>query len=97
MQQPITFIYDPSGNRTIQITGDIGNPGTAGLVFEYYVYDASGNVLSTYTRTVVGVDDFEENHHYTDELVLNDRNIYGASRLGTKKENKKMADRNFFV
>ena len=71
--QIITFKYDPMGNR-ISKTDDNGS-GIEKTT--YYVRDAQGNVMATYTNTSV-----DEDASYK----LNDFHIYGSSRLGTKTE-----------
>ncbi len=70
----IEFIYDAMGNRigkkVIKKNGEIK--------FTFYVRDAQGNILATYTAIPKNV------------AVLNDFHIYGSSRLGTKELNMAM-------
>ncbi|MCG8573919.1 MAG: hypothetical protein MI810_03450, partial [Flavobacteriales bacterium] len=94
----IFFTYDPSGNRTIKAVGNLEDPGTAGITFDYYVYDNAGNVMSVYERSLVGDDDFEVGTtSYDDKFTLKERHIYGANRLGTKKEDRVLSQHTFLV
>ena len=66
--QRITFEYDAMGNR-IEKKVVYWNP-----IFNkvtYYVHDAQGNCMAVYTR-------------YLKNLTLEERNIYGSSRVGVE-------------
>jgi RHS repeat-associated protein len=86
------FVYDATGKRIAKIVKP-KNPGTGGSyptasnqnqwVYTYYVYDAQGNVMSTYTKTyapntpqAAGYTEYQEVYN------LNEFDIYGSSRLG---------------
>ena len=71
--QIIQFTYDPMGNRIAK--KDIV---AAGEKTTFYVRDAQGNVMATYT---------ENKRPKTNPFTLDDYHIYGSSRLGTKQEN----------
>ena len=90
--QDITFFYDSDGNRTHKIIGDLEDPGSSGITFEYYIYN-NGNVIATYTREVVE----GTGSSYIDEFRLKDRTIYGAKRLGDLQDNKLLARDTFTV
>lgn len=68
----INYTYDASGNRISKTVS-----GTGGYT-EWYVRDASGNVMSTY-KTDVTVN--------SGHLMQTEVNLYGSSRLGTYKPN----------
>jgi len=69
----LAFGYGASGQRIMK---QVGQPGTdAGAYREHYIRDAQGNIMATYrytNETSVGV-----------SLLLNERPIYGSSRLGS--------------
>ncbi|MBK8488320.1 MAG: hypothetical protein IPL48_11085 [Bacteroidetes bacterium] len=73
----LTFAYDPMGNRIMKLVDD----GSA-LIYTYYLRDAQGNVLSTYSR----IDDATE-----DIITLSELHIYGSSRLGIMVEELDMS------
>lgn len=69
------------GNRVVKIA----KPRVSGSIktqdywdYTYYVRDAQGNVMATYTRT------FTDDHsgHVTDKLKLGEADIYGSERVG---------------
>jgi RHS repeat-associated protein len=65
-----SFLYDAAGNRVTK-----RRINAAGLkVTDYYVRDASGNVMATYEKT--------EQSGSTPETILNELYIYGGDRLG---------------
>lgn len=67
----ISFTYDASGNRISKISDQNGTKQ-----YTWYVRDAQGNLLTTYTAS--------GNNTNLQDLFLsqNDRFIYGSSRLG---------------
>ncbi|MBP8892712.1 MAG: RHS repeat-associated core domain-containing protein [Saprospiraceae bacterium] len=73
----LTFAYDPMGNRIMKLVDD----GSA-LIYTYYLRDAQGNVLSTYSR----IDDASD-----DIITLSELHIYGSSRLGIMVEDLDMS------
>jgi RHS repeat-associated protein len=86
----LIFIYDAFGQRI----GKIVKPRTGTgyhnqdrWTYTYYVRDASGNVMATYTRSYTEVDEDVE-----DKLKLSETHLYGASRLGIKDR----ADENIY-
>ena len=69
--KPLQFAYGASGQRVMK---QVGEPGTdAGAYREHYIRDAQGNIMATYRYT----NDAAVN------LQLNERPIYGSSRLGS--------------
>ncbi|MCC7454287.1 MAG: RHS repeat-associated core domain-containing protein, partial [Crocinitomix sp.] len=92
----LRYVYDASGNRIVQITGA---PNTLSAVYEYYVYDATGNLMATYeskiNENVMPAEPGPEDTEFTETYTLKDRNMYGASRIGSKIENRKINSRNF--
>ena len=72
----ITYTYDAAGNRNsktvVPATGGIGE-------VEWYVRDASGNMMSTY---VTGDNELNNGHLTQSEVYL-----YGSSRLGMQRPN----------
>jgi RHS repeat-associated protein len=67
----IKYSYDALGNRISQEITTTDNK-----YYTWYVRDAQGNILSTYTAE--GTDDLEDLN-----LKLSERFMYGSSRLGT--------------
>lgn len=89
----IQYVYDAGGNRLMQITGELNQPGTK---YEYYVYDATGNLMATYEQEFNGnLPGGGAPAMYTEVTKLVDRNIYGAARIGSKQENKALNSRHF--
>ena len=64
----LTFAYDAMGNRVMKMVDD----GTE-QVYTYYVRDAQGNIMTTYSRIDNGS---------TDSIFLGEQHIYGSGRLG---------------
>jgi RHS repeat-associated protein len=81
----LKFDYDAMGNRIAKHV--YTNNGTKWVNSTYYVLDAQGNQISTYT-------------HETDEIsshyILRERNIYGSSRIGSYRDTV-YALRNFIL
>ena len=82
----LEFLYDAGGNRVVKIVKP--KDGTTlsdedQWTFTYYVRDASGNVLTTYTKTmeVVGQND------YRDKFLADEHHLYGSKRLGLSAAN----------
>ena len=67
----LNFAYGASGQRVMK---QVGEPGTdAGAYREHYIRDAQGNIMATYRYTNITAASLE----------LNERPIYGSSRLGS--------------
>ncbi len=73
----LTFDYDPLGNRVAKHQYD--NAGNWEKT-TYYVRDAQGNVMLVYTYSVDGTSSTASYH-------VDERNIYGSSRIGMSVEN----------
>ncbi len=69
----INYSYDPFGNR---IGAESIDNNTYASMYTFYVRDAQGNIMATYTSK-----DY-------DSLKLNELNIYGSSRLGVLRANQ---------
>ena len=66
----ISYWYDAAGNRVGKtVSGKTGNPDST-----WYVRDASGNVMSVYTKGNTAVN--------SGNLTQSETDIYGSSRLG---------------
>lgn len=76
----LSFDYDPSGNRIAKHIYDSSNPGDLDSS-TYYLRDAQGNVLSTYSYSLP---------NFSASYVLKERNLYGSSRLGINNERLEM-------
>lgn len=74
----ITFSYDPAGNRIYKKVTSTGQPATS----TYYIRDAQGNILSTYTLK-------------DDTVRWNEQMMYGSARLGLVNMNHITAPLNF--
>ncbi len=64
----ITFQYDPTGNRVGKTVTQSGQTTST-----YYVRDAQGNSLATYSKT---------SQQGQEQLTLDELHLYGSSRLG---------------
>ncbi|HXC04427.1 MAG TPA: hypothetical protein VNZ86_06720, partial [Bacteroidia bacterium] len=77
----LEFRYDASGNRIVKIVKPHNTTTPYALTtqdqwtYTYYVHDAQGNVMSTYTKkyTVIGTNHFNEIYN------LNELDIFGSS------------------
>jgi RHS repeat-associated protein len=75
----LEYVYDPSGNRLIKKKLD---PTTSAVKeAQYYMRDASGNVLAIYKYYKNGA---------TNKLDLMEQHVYGSSRLGIINETMDM-------
>jgi RHS repeat-associated protein len=74
----IAYTYDAAGNR---ISKRITTPGTNTVNYTWYVRDASGNMMATYTGSVdsstTGIDSLQSS-----SLSLENYYLYGSSRIG---------------
>ncbi|MBI3136212.1 MAG: hypothetical protein HYZ14_16175 [Bacteroidetes bacterium] len=86
----IEFVYDALGNRVMKVENGVDNTAA---VYTYYVHDAGGNVMATYTREITAPFGIEETNR--DQLKLAERMIYGSKRLGVKNENRLLAQFDF--
>jgi len=78
----LKFIYDAFGNRIVKIVKPRDVSGIKvqdEWIYTYYMRDAAGNVMSTYTRTYT-----EVSIDVVDKLQLKETHLYGSSRLGMK-------------
>jgi len=73
-RKPLTFAYGASGQRILKNVSDPDLDVTGSR--EHYIRDAQGNIMATYRYTNPG----------SASLRLNDRPLYGSSRLGTLGE-----------
>ncbi len=70
----LDFAYGASGQRIMK---QVGEPGTdAGAYREHYIRDAQGNIMATYRYT----------NDASVSLMLNERPLYGSSRLGSLRK-----------
>jgi RHS repeat-associated protein len=75
-----SYQYDATGNRISKMFAN-----TSGQVtYTWYVRDAQGNVIATYTSSGTGTND----SLYS--LALSEQDIYGSSRLGILNRNQDM-------
>lgn len=80
LKSDLEFDYDPLGNRVAKHEYD--NSGNW-IKSTYYVRDAQGNVMVVYTHEVDGTSSTASYH-------VDERNIYGSSRIGMSVENIEM-------
>jgi RHS repeat-associated protein len=74
IRKPLSFAYGASGQRILKNVSDPDLDVTGSR--EHYIRDAQGNIMATYRYTNPG----------SASLQLNDRPLYGSSRLGTLGE-----------
>ncbi len=72
----LEFMYDAMGNRVCKIEKPY-NLTSTGWKYTFYVRDASGNIMTTYTKTG---SEIENNVLKLDEVML-----YGSGRIGTRE------------
>lgn len=89
------FYYDAMGNRSMKVV----KPKSAGTLFPeedwrytYYVRDAQGNVLATYS---MNVNKESQANVYRERLTLDENYIYGSDRLGSQQRNVEVANAKF--
>lgn len=68
----IQYTYDAAANRISKRV----QKGTTSVDYTWYVRDAQGNVMATYTSTGTGT------NYSTLPLTLTEQHLYGSSRLG---------------
>ena len=90
----VEFVYDALDNRIMKIDG--GGYNHYGAKYTYYVYDATGNVMATYTSDEIenpnpGGDPSWPAGSAKKTLSLNEHIIYGSKRLGVKDQGKILA------
>lgn len=73
MRQRVTKIVKPRNPTTKALLG------TETWIYTYYIYDAAGNVMAVYDRSVSGVGP------YDDVLKLSENHVYGSSRLALQR------------
>ncbi|MBA3986167.1 MAG: RHS repeat-associated core domain-containing protein [Flavobacteriales bacterium] len=78
----LEFKYDASGNRVSKTVKPAGST-SSGWITTYYIRDAQGNILTTYEK--------KENNT---SLYLSEFHIFGSTRMGLLKVDKKIADLN---
>lgn len=88
----LEFAYGPDGQRWVKLAKPDGKNASA-WVYTYYVRDAEGNVMATYTRALR--QDLNDSSHITDSLTLRELDMYGSSRLGLDKIDTTYCKRDF--
>ncbi len=91
-EKSLEFVYDAQGNRVCKIVkpryanmdgtktrDEWDTYNSASWLYTFYVRDASGNIMTTYTKTG---SEIENNVLKLDEVML-----YGSSRIGTREVN----------
>lgn len=85
----LKFVYDPMDMRVMKI--QYQNAAKTHILYTYYSYDAQGNVMSTYERTIGPATNVNVNGElltvYQDTYTLSETMIYGSSRLGVDNRN----------
>ncbi|HVU57803.1 MAG TPA: RHS repeat-associated core domain-containing protein [Puia sp.] len=76
----IYYYYDAAGHR---IGKKVVRGDTSAVSYTWYVRDASGNVMATYTASIDST-----RADSSADLQLNEQHIYGSSRLGILTTNK---------
>jgi RHS repeat-associated protein len=73
----IYYLYDAAGNRIGKQVEKCGatSEATTSSTYTWYVRDASGNVMATYSSSAAG-------SAFPATLTLGERHLYGSSRLG---------------
>jgi RHS repeat-associated protein len=92
-KKDMKFIYDPMDRRVAKVVYQ--DEGHSAIAYTYYTYDASGNVMATYNRTIVT--DRDVTNGFTDYINLAEHHLYGASRLGVENENTLLARRSYTI
>jgi RHS repeat-associated protein len=83
----LKFVYDPMDRRIAKMEY-LNGTAHSSIKYTYYAYDASGNVLATYTRLTTKTGQNGTARSYTDTYSLNDLHMHGSSRLGTEISNE---------
>jgi RHS repeat-associated protein len=79
----ILYEYDAQGNRIAKHTAPLGGVIAQATASTYYVRDATGNVMATYTTNKPSDGSAPASPFYK----LTERHIYGSSRLGIDNRN----------
>ncbi|HRD52986.1 MAG TPA: RHS repeat-associated core domain-containing protein [Flavobacteriales bacterium] len=83
-RSPLKFRYGASGQRVSKQVGDYFCTD-AGAYREHYIRDAQGNIMATYRYTLIPVPNTTP-QEYDASLKLNERPLYGSSRLGSLRK-----------
>ncbi|MEM7161704.1 MAG: hypothetical protein AAF487_04615 [Bacteroidota bacterium] len=81
----LEFIYDATGNRVAKIEKPGGTTDVTQFVYTYYVRDAQGNTMATYSKRLEPCDVGDS---FIGEISLDEQTIYGSSRLGIINRNE---------
>lgn len=76
----LKFVYDPMDMRVMKI--QYNNTDKTDIKYTYYSYDAQGNTLATYSRTIAAPRTQQGEEIYEDKFYLEENMVYGSSRLG---------------
>ncbi len=76
----LKFVYDPMDMRVMKI--QYNKPDKTDIKYTYYSYDAQGNTLATYSRTIAAPRTQQGEEIYEDKFYLEENMVYGSSRLG---------------
>ena len=86
----IAFKYDAMGNRVCkEVIPNNNNYNTGHPTYNYYVRDAQGNIMATYTKSfnTLPVPIGEEQPQPAWHTYLSELELYGSSRIGLKSPN----------
>lgn len=95
VKNDLRFYYDAGGNRLMKREYISDNEAFA-FRDTYYVRDATGNVIATYSM-FTGSEFGSEEDEYTKALSLSEHHIYGSKRLGTKHYDVEIAKSDFIL
>jgi RHS repeat-associated protein len=87
------FIYDPMDRRIAKV--QYQDDAHSAIIYTYYTYDAGGNVMATYNRTIVA--DRVTPKQFNDQISLSEHHLYGSSRIGVENELTLLANRTFLI
>jgi RHS repeat-associated protein len=92
----LAFTYDAAGQR-ISKTVMPRNNGVLSTEKDwtttYYVRDATGNVMATYSQTYTDL----QSNQIKEEIKLKELHLYGSSRLGIVNANRVMATQDYYI
>ena len=89
----LKFGYDGLGNRYKKVAKAGSDEDT--WTYTYYVRDAQGNIMATYSRDYPYQSAGQGTTNYEEELHLSEHVLYGSSRLGVKNHNRLLTKATF--
>jgi RHS repeat-associated protein len=100
VKSDLEFTYNSAGQRVIKLEKPRNSSGVLNQskwVYTYYIHDAQGNIMATYTLSYKKVGGSADAPKIEERMTVNNFMMYGSSRLGTKEDTLTLSKRYFTV